>query len=174
MKRSLLLVLLPVGLAAAGCSGQKTDKPADLVADAVVARIADGDTLELESGKRVRLLQVDAPELGEGECYSKAAQATLERIAPPGTSVRLEADPGLDDTDTFGRLLRYVFVDGRNANVDLVRAGAAAPYFYRGNEGVYALELVDAVKDARKDGAGMWGECKVDWSQDRQVDTHQR
>lgn len=172
MKRPLLLLSLVFFVIAAGCSGGP--KKDELGAEAVVARVADGDTLELETGKRVRLLQVDAPELGERECYAAPAKATLERLAPPGTTVRLEADPGLDPTDKFGRLLRYVFVEGRNVNVDLVRAGAAAPYFYRGDEGLYSLELVDAVKDARHDGAGMWGECRVDWSEGSRVDTFSR
>ena len=101
----------------------------------MVARVADGDTLELESGERVRLLQVDSPELGEGECYSEQARETLERLAPPGTELDLETDPGLDSVDDFGRLLRYVFANGENVNVALVRAGAAAPYFFEGNEG---------------------------------------
>jgi len=161
-------------IAGSACSGLATDKPADLVADSVVARVADGDTLELRGGERVRLLQIDTPELGEGECYAQEAKDALARLAPPGTTVRLEADPGLDRTDSFGRLLRYVFVEGRNVNVDLVRAGAATPYFYAGNEGVYALELVDAVKDARHDEAGMWEACEVDWNETRQVTTKPR
>ena len=51
---------------------------------ATVASITDGDTLRLTSGARVRLVQIDTPELG-GECYSRAAARELARLVPPGT-----------------------------------------------------------------------------------------
>ena len=38
-----------------------------------VSRVIDGDTIDLSSGARVRLLQIDTPEPGTGECYSRAA-----------------------------------------------------------------------------------------------------
>jgi micrococcal nuclease len=163
-----------VALVSVACSGGSSGERGGTRDAAVVARVADGDTLELESGERVRLLQVDSPELGEGECYSEPARETLERLAPPGTELDLETDPGLDSVDDFGRLLRYVFANGENVNVALVRAGAAAPYFFEGNEGSYAFELLDAVKDAMNDGTGMWGACDVEWSQGRQVATSPR
>ena len=43
----------------------------------IVASVYDGDTLTLTSGQRVRLLQIDTPELGSGECYSRAARTAL-------------------------------------------------------------------------------------------------
>ena len=173
--KALLAAALVLALGAAACSAGGNDGKGEAAGTGgIVARIADGDSLELESGERVRLLQVDSPELGEGECYGREAKETLERLMPPGTRVGLETDPGLDEIDGFGRLLRYVIVGGENANVELVRAGSAAPYFFEGNEGAYALELIDAVKDAKDEGAGMWGACQVDWSQGRQVDTFPR
>ena len=58
----------------------------------VVASVYDGDTLTLTSGKRVRLLQIDTPELGSGECYSRAARTALLSLTPVGSRVVLEAD----------------------------------------------------------------------------------
>jgi endonuclease YncB( thermonuclease family) len=81
-----------------------------------VAQVNDGDTLTLRGGRRVRLLQIDTPELGAGECYSEAAWIALRRLAPMGTPVVLESDPALDRTDRYGRLLRYVKRDGLNVN----------------------------------------------------------
>jgi endonuclease YncB( thermonuclease family) len=77
----------------------------------------------------VRLVQIDAPELGEGECYAPESRRELERLAPPGTRIEIAADPALDDVDRYGRLLRYVLVDETNVNIELVRRGAATPYF---------------------------------------------
>lgn len=120
--------------------------------------VRDGDTILLESGRRVRLVQVDAPELGV-ECYGDEAAAALAGLAPPGTELRLERDPRLDDVDRHGRLLRYAHADGRNLNVELVRRGAAAPYLYRGIRGRYADELLAAAAAAHGARRGLWAAC---------------
>jgi len=122
----------------------------------------------------VRLVQVDAPELGEGECYARAARRELERLAPRGTRIDLERDPRLDDTDRYGRLLRYVHAAELNVNVELVRRGAATPYLRDGEEGRYADELLDAVDEAQDARRGMWSACRVSWEADRAVTTRPR
>ena len=86
----------------------------------------------------MRLLQIDTPELGSGECYSRASRKVLVQIVPIGSRVRLEADADLDKVDRYGRLLRYVHRGPLNANVILVTVGAAAPYFYGGDGGKLA------------------------------------
>ena len=90
-----------------------------------------------------------------------ALQATrlLSELAPPGTPVELERDPRLDDTDRFGRLLRYASAGGRTLNVVLVERGAAAPYFFRGTRGRYADELEEAAVAAQSAPRGLWAAC---------------
>ena len=122
----------------------------------------------------MRLVQVDAPELGQGECYARQAQRELQRLAAPGRRIAIEADPGLDGSDRYGRLLRYVHAADVNVNVELVRRGAAAPYFRSGDEGIYAEVLLEAVEDARRERRGMWGSCRVSWQPDRAVTTRSR
>jgi micrococcal nuclease len=136
--------------------------------------VGDGDTLDIRGGERVRLVQIDAPELGEGECYAPESRVELERLASRGDRVELESDPRLDDSDRYGRLLRYVHAVGANVNVELVRRGAATPYFRGGDEGMYADELLDAVDDARLSSRGMWGSCRVSWDPRRAVATRPR
>lgn len=123
-----------------------------------VARVTDGDTIELEDGRRVRLVQIDAPEHVD-ECYGQAATARLRELLPAGTRVTLERDRRLDDTDEHGRLLRYVHDGPRNLNLLLVRRGLAAPYFYRGERGKYAERLLRAARTARAVKRGLWGAC---------------
>lgn len=125
---------------------------------AVVERVGDGDTLTLRDGRRVRLLQIDAPELSS-DCYGREAGRELVELAPAGTRVELERDPALDAVDPNGRLLRYVHADGENVNVELVRRGAASPYFFRAERGRYADDLLDAVDEARDARRGYWGAC---------------
>jgi endonuclease YncB( thermonuclease family) len=126
---------------------------------AVVASVYDGDTLTLRDGRRVRLLQIDTPELGSGECYSRAARTALLALAPPGKKVVLEADPALDRVDRYGRLLRYVKRNGVNLNLELTRRGAAAPYFYRGDRGRYAGSLMRSAQNAKAARRGLWRAC---------------
>lgn len=145
-----------------------------LLESATVSRVGDGDSLDLRGGERVRLVQVDAPELGQGECYAREARSALERLAGSGTPVDLQRDPDLDDRDRYRRQLRYVFADGQNVNLQLVRVGAAAPYFRRGDEGMYADDLLDAVDEARSERRGMWAACRVSWRRDAPVDTRPR
>jgi endonuclease YncB( thermonuclease family) len=75
--------------------------------------------------------------------------------------VRLLAEPATDRIDQYGRLLRYVVrvSDGLNVNVQLVRIGAAAPYFYRGRRGKYAALLERLALRARAKKLGLWGRC---------------
>ena len=150
MRRAVLLVVFLL----AGCGGDEAPRT-----EATVARVADGDTIRLADGTRARLVQIDAPEADEGECYAARATRALARLVPVGTEVELERDPALDDRDRFGRALRYVLRDGTNVNVELVRAGAAAPYFFRGDRGRYADDLLDAADEARDARRGLWGAC---------------
>ncbi len=141
---------------------------------AIVQRVADGDSIVLEGGDRVRLLQIDAPELGARECYGRESLRELESMLRPGKAIMLEADPGLDQVDRYQRLLRYVHAADANVNVELVRRGAATPYFRGGMRGRHADLLLDAAHDARDAHRGLWGACRVFWDPHRQVETQRR
>jgi micrococcal nuclease len=127
-----------------------------------IDHVADGDTVDLRNGARVRLVQIDTPEVYFGtECYGPQASALTKRLLPPGTAVRLLVEPATDRVDDYGRLLRYVVRarDGLNVNVRLVAVGAAAPYFYDGRRGRYANRLETLAKHARARHLGLWGAC---------------
>lgn len=148
-----VLALAAAALSLVGCGeGQG-------VSGARVDRVVDGDTIRLTDGRRVRLVQIDAPEVGGPECYAEQATEALEELAPPGTQVRLEADPALDDQDRFGRLLRYVFVGEENVNLRLVQDGAASVWFFEGDRGRYAGELLVAATAARAQRRRLWRAC---------------
>jgi micrococcal nuclease len=138
----------------------------------VVASVHDGDTISLADGTRVRLLQIDTPELGSGECYSRASRKVLASLLPIGARVTLEVDPRLDKVDRYGRLLRYVHRGPLNANVLMVRTGAAAPYFFGGDLGKYALRMLADAQKAKRAKRGLWGACPgTPLDPLRQVDT---
>jgi endonuclease YncB( thermonuclease family) len=127
-----------------------------------IDHVADGDTVDLTNGARVRLVQIDTPEVYfQTECYGHQASAVTKRLLPPGTAVRLLADPRTDKIDAYGRLLRYVIRarDGLNVNVYLVRVGAAAPFFYDGVRVRHAALLDRLARRGRARHIGLCGAC---------------
>jgi micrococcal nuclease len=153
--RALRSLLALLALGALACAHGSDAAPG---ARAVVASVQDGDTLTLTTGLRVRLVQIDTPELS-GECYSRAARTKLLQLVPLGSQVVLASDPRLDQVDRYGRLLRYVRKGTMNVNVALVRAGAAAPWFYDGAHGRYASRLLSEAIRAKAARRGLWGAC---------------
>ena len=153
----LLLLLLVAALALGAFVLLTRDSSAE---GAVVAHVIDGDTIELVDGTRVRLVQIDTPEKGS-ECYGDESSAATRRLLPPGTEVRIEQDPALDQVDRFGRKLAYVWKGDEDVNVTLVREGAAGVWFFDGRRGRYATELLRAAEQARAQEKGLWAACPL-------------
>lgn len=120
---------------------------------ATVVRVLDGDTVELDSEARVRLLGVDAPELSgaQRECYAaEAADFTASRAL----GQRVTLTYGDECLDRYGRTLAFVWVGGVELGEQLVRGGYACAYSPEGGEGLATLEA-----EARTSRVGMWGRC---------------
>ena len=124
-----------------------------------VVKIYDGDTVTMADGMKIRLLQIDAPELAEGECFAKESKAALVNLLAKKGTITLKADPASASYDRFGRALRYIFVGKLNVNLEMVKIGAAAPYFYKGERGVYSKAMLKAAQDAKFYKAGLWKSC---------------
>jgi endonuclease YncB( thermonuclease family) len=137
-----------------------------------VAKIIDGDTITMSNGEKVRLLQIDTPELSSNECYGDQARSELVKLLSKPSDVKLTSDSKLDKTDRYGRSLRYVFVGKTNINLKMVEIGAAAPYFYRGELGAYSSIILKAANNAKKNRLGLWGVCPgTQLTPDRSVKT---
>lgn len=95
---------------------------------AAVTRVIDGDTLIAEvegEEQRVRLLNVDTPELGadgrDPECMAEEARDFLREKLPPGTEVELRHDR--EKQDRYGRELAAVYLDDELLNAEIARQG---------------------------------------------------
>lgn len=134
---------------------------------AEVVRVVDGDTVIVEldgQEERLRYIGIDAPESVQPEqpveCFGpEAADANAELV--DGETVFLVQD--VTDRDRFGRLLRYVYVDGDAedgtlVNLELVREGFAESISYEPDVSRQD-DLDQAERDARDEGLGMWGGC---------------
>lgn len=127
----------------------------------VVARVIDGDTIEFSDGRRVRYIGIDTPETVDPrkpvECFGKEAAEENKRLVD-GKKVRLEKD--VSDTDKYGRLLRYIFVDDQMINESLVRGGFAHSSTYPPDI-KYQDRLQQAEQEARDNKSGLWGSCPL-------------
>jgi endonuclease YncB( thermonuclease family) len=94
-----------------------TAPPQPVGEQVTLARVIDGDTLELKDGRRVRVLGIDSCEMNT--YGGKAAKSTAELLVG-NAKVTLTAQPGVD-LDRYKRLLRYVQVDGYDFGVEMVK-----------------------------------------------------
>lgn len=122
-----------------------------------VTRVVDGDTIQIDTGQKVRLIGVDTPETVAPrkavQCFGKEASTyTSERLL--GQTVRLEKD--VSETDSFGRLLRYVYVGDEFFNNTLVTEGYAHAVTFPPDISKQG-ELKNSELTARFNKKGLWG-----------------
>ena len=129
----------------------------------IVARVIDGDTVELEDKVTVRLLGVNAPE--RGECYFDASKGVLEALAE-GQSVLIEKD--ITGKDRYGRLLRYLKIPSDDpkendvlVNNELVRRGAVFA-LSTAPDTKYRDLFATSQRKAKEAGTGLWGACNYE------------
>ena len=127
-----------------------------------VTRVVDGDTIDvLSDGRelRVRYIGIDTPETVDPrrsvECFGREASERNRQLVE-GRSVGLERD--VSETDQFGRLLRYVWVDGQMVNAALVEEGYATATTYPPDVR-YADLFASLQSQAREAGSGLWSAC---------------
>ena len=120
---------------------------------ATVTRVIDGDTIVIGSGQKVRYIGIDTPEVyPQREAYGMEAWKVNRQLVE-GKEVRLERD--VSETDKYGRLLRYVYVDDTFVNAELVRLGLATVKAYPPDI-KYQKYLEELEAAARETSRGIW------------------
>ena len=118
----------------------------------------DGDGVNLVSGKRVRYLGIDAPEMEAkgyvAQPYAATAKDFNARLVM-NRPVYLFAD-GISEVDEFGRLLRHIFVGGYWVNAAMLLTGLAKPSHLDKQEKRLAVMLKHCGHQARKHHLGLW------------------
>ncbi len=128
-----------------------------------VTRVIDGDTIEVESGDKVRYIGINTPEMGSSECYAQEATSE-DKLLVLGKTVRLEKD--VSETDKYGRLLRYVYVQdpvgfpGQEIFVNkyLVSMGYATIMTVPPDI-KYKNSFADSQNLAKENNLGLWSKC---------------
>ncbi len=179
MQKKLLILLVVI---AVGLIPQKTIPPqlqrlfttptptvrpptTNLSQTAVVTRVIDGDTIEIESGQKVRYIGIDTPETKHPtkalQCFGQEAYLQNKQLVE-GKRVRLVKD--VSEVDRYGRLLRYVYVNtesspsGLFVNDFLVREGFAHARTYPPDVRHTDLFL-KSEQQARMNNHGLWSTC---------------
>lgn len=124
-----------------------------------VVRVYDGDSITVISGAekiKVRLVGIDAPEKSRkkrepGQPFSQKATKHLAGLVLNKTITIEEYG-----TDRYGRILGLVFLNGRNVNLEMVKAGLAEVYRGKHAKGFNPKIYHDAEADAKTENRGMW------------------
>jgi micrococcal nuclease len=132
-----------------------------------VVRVVDGDTIVIKYGgkyEKVRLLCVNTPESVHPDKKQNipmgkvASRYTQKKLTGKYVKIEFEIDRLRGN---YGRLLAYVFIDGQNLNIDLVRQGLSPYYTKYGKSQKYDTEFRAAEKKARKEKLNIWGDPEL-------------
>lgn len=134
-------------------------------------RVVDGDTAKfvLADGTiaDVRFILVDTPETVDPNqpvaCFGEETSAFTRWLLSLGGDIYLERD--VSDTDRFGRLLRYVWLDFGNGEVYLVNEAIARSGYGQLStfppDVKYVEEVQAGVEFAQRHQLGLWGACEA-------------
>jgi micrococcal nuclease len=120
-----------------------------------VIRVYDGDTIQIDDGRKIRLIGVDAPEVEspytQEEPYGSLSRKYLNSLLA-GKKVFIKV--GEEPYDRFGRTLAYVYADDILINGRIIRDGWARAYVRFDYE--YKDLFTAYEKEARAKGLGIW------------------
>lgn len=148
MRTALALVLL------CACSDGSECGPSE----GTVARVIDGDTIELVGGDRIRYLMVNTPETtgGSDDCFGQQA-VQFNRDLVEGKTIQIRYD--VECEDRFDRTLAYVSVNGQEVNKLMLERGYACLLHIPPN-GDDRVDEYKALETAAKNAnRGLWGTC---------------
>lgn len=136
---------------------------------AAVARVIDGDTVEMQDSTKVRLIGIDTPETNTrpDQCYGPEATSRTRELIE-GKQVTLASDPTQDDVDRYQRSLRYIEVSGTSSDASgggdtidvqlaLIEGGFAREATFDGPYQRQA-DYRRAEQQAKVDRQGIWGD----------------
>lgn len=126
-----------------------------------VLSVTDGDTIRINyngTSTPVRLIGVDTPETVDSrtvvQCFGQEASSYL-KAKLTSKSVVIEADPTQSDRDEYDRFLRYVYLDGEDVGLSIIKNGYGHEYTYNVPYQKQS-EYKTAEKYAENNNLGLW------------------
>ncbi len=124
-----------------------------------VIRVYSGDIIKAEQSNnivKIRLMGIDAPETAAeidkpGQPFSEESRVYLSQLI-----FRKTVDVISYGYDIENRIIGVVFLDGKNINLEMVRAGLAEAYTGKTPPGFDLKPFLQAEKKARMMNKGIW------------------
>lgn len=125
-----------------------------------VIKVIDGDTIKINyKGKHenIRFLLIDTPEMSHKQFdgpqpFAVEAKEKVEDLLVGG---KVDVEIGVQERDKYGRLLGYLYVNGKSIQDELLREGLArVAYVY--NDKRHLERYLHIEKEAKKSGKGIW------------------
>ena len=143
-------------------------RSAERIIEGTVIRVSDGDTIQVmiknQTKLKIRLAGIDCPEIPKinhktgkinkpGQPYGEEATDFVKRLVL-GKHIKLVTY----GPDRYKRVLAFVFVDGLNINLEIVKAGLAEVYRGGGTIRAHREDLEAAEREARAAKRGVWAQ----------------
>jgi endonuclease YncB( thermonuclease family) len=165
---SLLIVFHPVETNSSKTSQSEVDTDSGTInyskIPVTLVETIDGDTIKVKfNGKveTVRYLLVDTPESKKPETcvqpYAMEASKRNNQLVRSGP-LALEFERG-DRRDAYGRLLAYVYVNGRSVGETLVKEGLARVAYMMNPPYKYLSNYQDDESTAKRNKAKIWSKA---------------
>lgn len=126
-----------------------------------VLSVTDGDTIRIDyngTDTPIRLIGIDTPENVDPrttvQCFGEESSDYLKSILT-GKQVSIESDPTQSDRDKYDRLLRYVYLDGKDVGLQIIANGYGHEYTYNIPYQKQS-EYKTAEKTAETSNLGLW------------------
>jgi len=151
--RTALIALTTLVLRFFGGTVYNQNQANKIPTNPTVARIIDGDNLELETGESVRLYGINCPEKNQ-KFYQEAVDLTTKLAL--NKQIKIEYQPNYQK-DTWNRILGYVFIDDVFLNQELVKSGFCEVKIYKKRAKlIYQDEFLQAQEQAKQEKLGRW------------------
>lgn len=129
-----------------------------------VAKVIDGDTLRLANGRSVRLIGLNAPEVGRkgrpAEPFADASRLKLKALIS-ANNWQVGLRPGLQAKDHYGRVLAHAF-DDDDRNLEALLLAEGLGYFVAIAPNTQLVSCHRNVeREARAEGLGVWRQSPV-------------
>jgi micrococcal nuclease len=155
--RKILISILFISMLLSSCTTEIEKEEYPLEGPYKVINVIDGDTADIEINKtieRLRFSGINTPETDE--CYYQEAKDELKRLIL-NKSIYIQRDKS--NRGNYGRLLRYIYINGTLVNEHLVENGFARCYHkYKEDTSKY-YQLARAEVYANQTGLGLWSAC---------------
>tara|TARA_Y100000310_G_C20659280_1_gene803771 strand:- start:223 stop:975 length:753 start_codon:yes stop_codon:yes gene_type:complete len=143
-KHALILAFLLTGLIVSTYSLFQLTSKSENLETVLVSRVIDGDTLVLDDGRKIRLLNINAPE--KSFPTHKISTNYLKKYENRSVSIQIT------DRDKYNRLLARLYTPDY-LNLALVSQGLASKFLVSSKE---KKQFSNAERNAISQGIGVW------------------